>query len=240
VAVATSTAIIATVVSLLLSAPTRCGREGGLGGNAPEVGEETLYRAPKGAGGLEGNDHGLNVEAGALGTRLTGATVFATELALGTRLTGCAVFATELALGTGLTGCARCAGGVATVSTDMLSGELLGQVSRIADRANRGIAGLGGLGHSLGDSLAAELLRLGDFAGLGGGGGISSDDGHRGKFSVGGLKLGVAQAGRGGTGRFGGVLGGGFCRIFFGLHLCFLVWGVRVDADGGRGRGFAD
>ena len=122
----------------------------------------------------------------------------------------------------------------------MLSGELLGQVSRIADRANRGIAGLGGLGHSLGDSLAAELLRLGDFAGLGGGGGISSDDGHRGKFSVGGLKLGVAQAGGGGTGRFGGVLGGGFCRIFFGLHLCFLVWGVRVDADGGRGRGFAD
>jgi len=173
-------------------------------------------------------------------TRFTGAAVFATEVAFGTRLTRAAVFATEVALGTGLTGCARCAGGVATVSTDMLSGELLGQVSRIADRANRGIAGLGGLGHSLGDSLAAELLRLGDFARLGGGGGISSDDGHRGKFSVGGLKLGVAQAGGGGTGRFGGVLGGGFCRIFFGLHLCFLVWGVRVDADGGRGRGFAD
>jgi len=237
---AASTAIIATVVSLLLSAPTRCGGEGGPGGYAPEGGEETLYRAPEGTGGFEGDDHGLDVEAGAFGTRLTGAAVFASELALGTgltgaavfaselafgtRLTGAAVFASELAFGTGLTGCSWCAGGVAGVATDMLSGEFLGQVGRVADRANRGVARLDGLGHALGDSLASELLRLRDFAGLRGGCGISADDRHRGKFSVGGLKLGVAQAGGGGTVRFRGVLGGGFCRVFFGLHRCFWFW----------------
>lgn len=95
-------------------------------GDAPERGEEALDRRPEAAGLLQRNDHGLDLDAGALGTSLAALTaLLATAFAAGFAvvITVTAMVAAFAALALGAIGTGRALATFSALGSGVLAGD---------------------------------------------------------------------------------------------------------------------
>jgi len=231
------------------------GHEDGLVGHAEQGGQLALQRGPEADGFLDRDDDGFDLDARTLFA--TRAILTARTLAFVARFAARAVALRDARLAAFFGGAflarltarftARAAfafgaafalGGSRRLGA--VAGEVLGQLGRIFDDADGragGLAVASGRSDAARGAAAAELLRLRDGSGLGGGFGRGPDHGERREFRVGGLQLGFVEAGGGGadfTGACvrGGLVGGDWllARGFFLAHVAY-VGAAIVVAD---------